>query len=102
VAILWAVLLPEMKKQGYKSSMSRGTISLTAMLFLILCGSGVLSQIIAFSGVSNGLTEFAIGLPVPLIFIYRSALPFIGCDVLIMILVMIFPVLALWLPELMS
>lgn len=82
--------------------MSGGTISLATMLFLMLCGYGVFSQIVAFSGVSNGLTEFAIGLPVPPIFIYRSALPFIGCDVLNMILAMIFPVLALWLPELMS
>jgi len=160
-----------------KSSM--GTISLSAMLFLILCGSGVFSQVIAFSGVSTGLTDFAIGLPVsPILIIvamqmiilflggfmdvvsimmitlpifmpvvkslgfdqvwflvlfllniemagitppfgmslfvlkgivpdmtirdiYRSALPFIGCDVIIMILVMVFPALALWLPKLM-
>lgn len=158
---------------------AEGTITLTSMLFLILCGSGVFSQIIAFSGVSTGLTEFAIGLSVPpiivivamqliilflggfmdvvsimmitlpmfipvveslgfdqvwflvifllniemagitppfgmslfvlkgiapdikMVSIYLSALPFILCDVIIMILVMIFPILALWLPRLM-
>jgi tripartite ATP-independent transporter DctM subunit len=158
---------------------SLGTISLSSMLFLILCGSGIFSQIIAYSGVSTGLTEFAIGLHVPPIFIiivmqviilflggfmdvvsimmitlpifipvaeslefdtvwflvlfllniemagttppfgmslfvlkgvtptvnmgdiYRAALPFLGLDMIIMILVMIFPVLALWLPKLM-
>ena len=41
-----------------------GTISLTGMIFLILSGSGVFSQIIAFSGISAGMAQFAADLPV--------------------------------------
>ena len=33
--------------------------------------------------------------------IYRAALPFLYCDVISMVLIMAFPVLALWLPGLM-
>jgi tripartite ATP-independent transporter DctM subunit len=33
--------------------------------------------------------------------IYRAALPFLGCDLLVMVLLFIFPALALWLPMLM-
>jgi tripartite ATP-independent transporter DctM subunit len=39
-----------------------GTFSLSGMLFLILCSSGLFSQIIAFSGVSSGMARFATGL----------------------------------------
>ncbi len=34
--------------------------------------------------------------------IYRAALPFLGCDVIVMILIIAFPNLALWLPGLMG
>ena len=157
-----------------------GTISLTGMLFLILCGSTAFSQIMAFSGASAGLTELASGLPVSPIFVviamqvvvlvlggfmdvvsimmitlpifvpaiealgystiwfivlfllniemagtsppfglslfvmkgvspadvtmgdlYRAALPFLGCDLIVMILILIFPTLALLLPQIM-
>jgi len=30
--------------------------------------------------------------------IYRAALPFLGCDLIVMALIIIFPQLALWLP----
>ncbi|MFC1980444.1 TRAP transporter large permease subunit, partial [Chloroflexota bacterium] len=33
--------------------------------------------------------------------IYRAGLPFLGCDLIVMILLMVFPTLALWLPGLM-
>jgi len=33
--------------------------------------------------------------------IYRAALPFLGCDLIVMVLLFIFPALALWLPTLM-
>jgi tripartite ATP-independent transporter DctM subunit len=42
-----------------------GTLSLSGMLFLILSGSGLFSQIIAFSGVSSGMAQFATRLDVP-------------------------------------
>jgi tripartite ATP-independent transporter DctM subunit len=46
-----------------------GTLSVTGMLFLIIAGATAFSQILAFSGASAGLTEFATELPVPPIFI---------------------------------
>lgn len=158
---------------------SVGTISLTGMLFLILCGSASFSQILAFSGASAGLTGMATELPFsPIIIIiamqvvilflggfmdvvsimmitlpifvpvvesldfnpvwflvlfllniemagttppfginlfvmkgvaqdvsmrdiYWSAIPFLVCDLIVLILVLAFPILALWLPKLM-
>ncbi|MFH1489616.1 MAG: TRAP transporter large permease subunit [Pseudomonadota bacterium] len=34
--------------------------------------------------------------------IYKAALPFLGCDLVVMILLLVFPSLALWLPGLMK
>ena len=158
---------------------SMGTISLTGMLFLILCGSAAFSQLMAYSGASAGLTQIATGLPVAPIYvviamqlvilflggfmdvvsimmitlpifipviealdyspvwflvlfllniemagtsppfglslfvmkgvvpedvkmseIYTAALPFLGLDLIVMVMIMIFPSLALWLPHL--
>jgi len=156
---------------------SKGTIRLTGMLFLILGGSTMFSQLLAYSGASAGLTELATGLPVgpmyliiamqvvilvlggfmdvvsimmitlpmfmpvvevlgfsPIWFlvlfliniemagtsppfglslfvmkgvvpyvrmseIYTAALPFLCCDAIVMILIMAFPSLTLWLPD---
>ena len=164
---------------GVIKKTSMGTISLTGMLFLILCGSAAFSQIMAYSGASGGLTELATGLPVAPIYviiamqlvilflggfmdvvsimmitlpifipvvtalgfspvwflvlfllniemagtsppfglslfvmkgvvsedvkmssIYSAALPFLGLDLIVMVMIMVFPALALWLPHL--
>jgi len=34
--------------------------------------------------------------------LYKAALPFLGCDLIAMILMMIFPQVTLWLPSLMN
>lgn len=157
-----------------------GTLSVTGMLFLIIGGARAFSQIMAYSGASQGLSELATGLPVaPIIIviamqvvllflggfmdvvsimmitlpifvpvvislgfdpvwfavifllniemagtsppfglglfvmkgvappdttmgdIYRAALPFLGCDLIAMALILAFPALTLWLPGLM-
>jgi tripartite ATP-independent transporter DctM subunit len=161
-----------------KSTIS--TISITGMLFLIIAGAKAFSQILSFSGASQGFGEFVTGLPVgpitiiiamqilvlflggfmdvvaimmivlpifvpvvislgfsPVWFavifllniemagtsppfglclfvmkgvapqgttigdIYRAALPFLGCDLIVMVLLISFPNLALWLPRVM-
>jgi TRAP-type C4-dicarboxylate transport system permease large subunit len=41
----------------------RGTIKVSIMIFMIIGGAQAFSQILAFSGASSGLTEFASGLP---------------------------------------
>lgn len=41
----------------------RGTIKVSIMIFMIIGGAQAFSQILAFSGASTGLTEFASGLP---------------------------------------
>jgi len=152
----------------------------TGMIFLIIATAISFSQILAFSGGSRGLAQFAIGLPVSPIFVvvamhvvgislgmimgpiaimmltlpifvpvlnalgfnlvwfgamyllnmemavtsppfglalfvmkgvappgttmgdcYRAALPFLGCDLIVIILMLIFPQVALWLPSVM-
>ena len=156
------------------------TLAITVMIFMILTGSTAFSQILAFTGASQSLTEMAMGLSVPPIVllmmmqmvliimgmfidqismmmitvpifmsivkalgwdpvwwgaivclniemgattppfgvclfvmkgvappdttmgdIYRAAIPFLICDLIIMALMMVFPQISLWLPGLM-
>lgn len=158
-----------------------GTLQVTVMMFMILTGSTAFSQILAFTGASQGLIELAVGLPLPPILllismqmvlllmgtfmepltimmvtlpifmpivnhldfnplwfgaimllnmemattsppfglvlfvmkgvappdtemrdIYLSALPFLACDAVAMIVMMAFPEVVLWLPGLMK
>lgn len=46
-----------------------GTIRTTVMLFMIIAAAVTFGQILAFSGASQGLVAFTVGLPVPPIFI---------------------------------
>lgn len=46
-----------------------GTIRTTVMLFMIITAAVTFGQILAFSGASQGLVAFTVGLPVPPIFI---------------------------------
>ena len=175
--ILLAVCYGRLNWEVIKKT-SIGTITITGMLFLILCGSAAFSQIMAYSGASGGLTKVATGLPVAPIYvviamqlvilflggfmdvvsimmitlpifipaiealglssvwflvlfllniemagtsppfglslfvmkgvvredvkmldIYKAALPFLGLDAIVMIMIMVFPSLALWLPH---
>ena len=41
-----------------------GSMSITAMVFMILAGAIIFSQLLSFSGASSGLIRFATGLPV--------------------------------------
>ena len=156
------------------------TLETTIMLFIIIAGAVAFSQVVAFSGASRGLSEFALGLPLPPVLIiaamlavslflgmfmalgaiimllvplfvsvviafgfdpvwfavmflltlemgatsppvglslyvmkgvappdttigdcYRAALPFLGCDLIVVVLILVFPFLAQWLPMLM-
>jgi len=42
-----------------------GTVMITGMVFLIIAGATTFGQILAFSGATNGLSEFAVNLPLP-------------------------------------
>lgn len=48
---------------------SFGTLELTAMLLMLIATSTIFSQVLAFTGASAGLAEFAVKLPVEPIFI---------------------------------
>ena len=168
-----------LKWQVLKQSVS-DTLKISGMVLLIIAGAQAFSQILSFSGASQGLAEVATSLPVAPIFIvitmqiiilimggfmevvsimmitlpifvptilalgfdpiwfatlvllniemamitppfglslfvmkgvappdttigdiYRSALPFIGCNLIAMALIIIFPQIALWAPRLM-
>ena len=156
------------------------TLQVTVMMFMIFIGSSTFAQLLAYTGASRGLLEFAVGLPLAPIFllmamqlillamgtfmeplsimmvtlpiympiihalgfpplwfgaimllnmemavtsppfglslfvmkgvapsdttmgdIYRAALPFLGCDLIVMIAMIYFPPLVLWLPGMM-
>jgi len=49
-----------------------GSARVTVMMFMILTGSTAFSQILAYTGASQGLVEFAVGLPMPPILILIS------------------------------
>lgn len=44
---------------------ARSTVLINSMVFLIIIGSQAFSQILAYSGVTKGMVEFATNLPVP-------------------------------------
>jgi tripartite ATP-independent transporter DctM subunit len=46
-----------------------GTILITGMVFLIIAGATTFGQILGFSGATAGLSEFAVSLPLPPVFI---------------------------------
>ncbi len=41
------------------------TVGIAGMIFLILAGSAIFSQIMAYAGATRGITEFIVGLPLP-------------------------------------
>jgi len=41
------------------------TVGITGMIFLILAGSAIFSQIMAYTGATRGVTEFIVGMPLP-------------------------------------
>ncbi len=60
----------------------RGTVRVTASLFLIIVGSSTFSQILAFSGASSGLINFATELnasPIQMLLIMFAVLLILGC-----------------------
>jgi len=158
-----------------------GTVSITTMILMLVTGARAFSQILAYSGASQGMIEFVTGLPAAPIFIlfgmllvimllgmfvnltaimmitlplfmpivnaldfnpvwfaiimmlslematttppfgmvlftmkgvappgttmrdiYKAALPFLGCDLIVLILLIAFPAVTLWLPALMA
>jgi len=162
-----------------KKSVS-STLQVTVMMFMIIAGATAFSHVIAYSGASHGLVQFAMALPLtPVLIIaamlavsiflgmfinllaiimltlplfipvvhalgfdpvwfaviflltlemgatsppfglslfvmkgvapagttmgdtYRAALPFLGCDLIVLVVLLAFPTIALWLPNLM-
>lgn len=59
-----------------------GTLKITSMMFMIIAGSMIFSQILAFSGASAGIIEMVIGFDLPPFMILISmqiVLLFLGC-----------------------
>jgi tripartite ATP-independent transporter DctM subunit len=59
-----------------------GTIKITSMMFMIIAGSMIFSQILAFSGASAGIIEMVTGLDLPPFMVLISmqcVLLFLGC-----------------------
>ena len=59
-----------------------GTLRVTVMSFLIIFGSATFAQVLAFTGASSGLMNWAIGFdvtPLSMLFIMIGVLLFLGC-----------------------
>jgi tripartite ATP-independent transporter DctM subunit len=75
-----AALYGRLNWEVVKTSVS-ATLQVTVMIFMILTASTAYSQILAFSGASESLTEFAVGLPLPpimVLIVMQVVLLFLG------------------------
>ena len=68
VGVVGAVVM-SMVYRGFSWGMIKksvtATVGITGMIFLILAGSAIFSQIMAYTGATRGITEFIVGMPLP-------------------------------------
>ena len=79
--ILIAIVYGRMNFAVMKASIM-GTLKITSMMFMIITGSMLFSQILAFSGASAGIIEAVIGLdlsPMMVLIAMQCVLLFLGC-----------------------
>ncbi len=62
--IILAFFYKRMNWKIFKKAIN-GTIMVTSMIFIIIASATAFSQILAYSGTTNGLSEFVMNLPVP-------------------------------------
>src|SRR5947207_3020053 len=94
-ALLGSLMVPEMMRRGYSKYLSIGPImgvgglaviippsALTVMAFLIIFGSATFAQVLAFTGASSGLMNWALGFdvaPLGMLFVMIGVILFLGC-----------------------
>jgi len=79
--ILIAIAYGQMNFTVMKASIM-GTLKITSMMFMIITGSMIFSQILAFSGASAGVIKTVIGLdlsPIMVLIAMQCVLLFLGC-----------------------
>lgn len=79
--LILAVLYRSVSIKSIIASVS-GALRVTVMAFLIIFGSATFSQILAFSGASSGLINWATGFdtaPLTMLFMMMAVLLFLGC-----------------------
>ena len=80
-AALFAALYGKFSWGALKNSV-RGTVSISGMMLFIIAGASAFSQILSFSGATQGLSDIIIHLPVPAIVIIMMMMLlvlFMGC-----------------------
>lgn len=90
-AFLLAAAYKKLSWEAVKKSVSN-TIRTTVMMFMIIAGATAFSQIIAFSGASRGLSEFALNAPVAPILVITAMMAvsiFLGCFINIIAIIML-------------
>jgi tripartite ATP-independent transporter DctM subunit len=79
--IVLAMCYGEMTWKAFYKSID-GALRVTVMAFLIIFGSGTFAQVLAFTGASSGLMNWAIGFdvtPIQMLFIMIGVILFLGC-----------------------
>lgn len=79
--IVLAACYGEMTWKAFYKSLD-GALRVTVMAFLIIFGSGTFAQVLAFTGASSGLMNWAIGFdvtPIQMLFIMIGVILFLGC-----------------------
>lgn len=79
--IALAVCYGTMTWEAFKKSID-GSLRVTVMAFLIIFGSGTFAQILAFTGASSGLMNWALGFqlsPTGMLFVMIGIILFLGC-----------------------
>lgn len=90
-AFLLAAAYKKLSWEAVRKSVSN-TIRTTVMMFMIIAGATAFSQIIAFSGASRGLSEFALNAPVAPILVITAMMAvsiFLGCFINIIAIIML-------------
>src|SRR6266849_4228703 len=103
----------------------RGTVGISAMILFIILGATTFSQILSFSGstegivstiLGGGLSPFAIlaGMillmtmkgvapkEVTMAHIYRAVVPYVAMSLVLLVIIIVFPAIATWLPNLLG
>ena len=78
--IFLALLYGHLNLEVMKKAVT-GTLTVTAMLFLVLAGAAAFSQVLAFTGATSGLTQFATQVsvtPITIIIIMQIVILFLG------------------------
>ena len=109
---LGSILIPDMVKQGYPKKFAAGITVASSTIGMIIPPSVPMLMYSMVSGASVGVTQLVLTPPVgmclnvaskicnlEIIEIFKAALPFIICNIIVLLMITFIPELSMWLPS---